>query len=210
MTVPVATAPMPGRVRALPRDRYGRPIPWFVDDQAGARSYRGGSADKRIVALRDGMCWVCGQKLPSGVRTRRQNRPVPFTFLVAPMVVVNRIAADPPAHEACAAYTVTACPFLSRPDIGGMVAWSTTGFTIERPRFGVGGGVLLRMGEPTSVSWWTGGRLASRGEATKLLGDAYARLVAECEYDPDPRGAADVLDRQLHEAVRWLPDIDLF
>ncbi len=207
MTAPAL--PMPSRVRALPRDRYGRPIPWFVDDQVAARrSYRTPTSDKRIAALRDGICWVCGQNLPTGTRTRRQNQPLPVTFLVGPTCVVNRVATDPPSHGSCATYAVEACPFATRPDIGGMVLWSTPEFEIQRPRFGVGGKVLLKMGKPTAVSWWTGGQLASREVATKLLGEAYARLVAECEYDPDPRGAADVLNGQLHEAVKYLPDFD--
>ncbi len=203
MTAPAL--PMPSRVRALRRDRDGRPIPWFVDDQGG-RGPRAPTPDKRIVALRDGICWVCGQNLPTGTRTRRQNQPVPVTFLVGATCIINRLATDPPSHGSCATYAVEACPFMTRPDVGGMALWSTHEFTIQRPRFGVGATVLLRMGNATAVSWWTEGRLANRDEAVRFLSAALIRLQDECRYDPDPAGANNVLDQQFRDAVRYLPD----
>lgn len=210
----MTVASPPSRVRALPRDRYGRPVPWFVDDQpTGTRNHRTPSSAKRIAALRDGLCWVCGQKLPTGTKTRKQNNPVPVTFAVTPTAVINRLAADPPCHEACATYAVTACPFMLRPDAGGMVLWSTTEFTIERPAFGMGGSVLLRMHDPVAagvrpgVTWWVEARMATGTEAYNLLADAYARLQDETQYDPDPVSAAAVLRQQLNEAARHLPPL---
>ncbi len=199
-----SSVPMPSRIRALPRDGSGHPVPWFVDDQPGSRrDYRAATTGKRITAIRDGVCWVCGQLLPTGERTKRQNTPVPFTFLMPPMCTVDRVAPDPPAHEQCATYAVRACPFLSRAD--GMVTWSTTGYRVERPPYGMGGRVLLKLADPLGVTWWVQGRHATRDEAVAQLTAGFTRLREECRYDPDPDGAAAALDRQMRNAARLLP-----
>lgn len=98
---------MPSRVARLPRDKHARPIPWFVDiDEQGVPDFRvvrrGGIED----AVRFGWCWVCGH--PRGRHA---------SFVVGPMCMINRVSAEPPAHQDCALYSARACPFLATPSM---------------------------------------------------------------------------------------------
>jgi hypothetical protein len=212
----VRGVPMPSRIRALPRDQLGRPIPWFVADlEDGGRDFR--DADRRIRALRDRLCWVCGQRLP-----RR------FVFVLGPMCALNRITAEPPAHEDCADYSARVCPFMLRPQMvrrtsgipegtvappgkhldrnpGGMLLWTTNDWTTFRPPFGMQTGLLINVGEPMRVSWWREGRAASRVEAEGMLDAGYARLQEEARQDIDPDSAFDLLARQYRRARALLP-----
>ena len=217
-TAAVRSQAMPSRIRALPRDHLGRPIPWFVADlDDGRRDFRIADPDRRARALRDGLCWVCGQRLP-----RSQ------VFIIGPMCTINRITAEPPNHNECAEYSSTVCPFILRPQMtrrtsglpdnltplpgnhvegnpGGMVLWTTGQWSTFRPRFGMPGGVLVNIGEPTRVRWCTEGRPATRAEAAKLLIAGYARLQEEAGLDPHPPSALEALGRQYARARALLP-----
>ncbi len=222
MTAQPAAKPavqMPSQVRALPRDSKGRPIPWFAAElDGGVREFRIADANKRIRALRDQLCWVCGQNLPKKV-----------TFALGPMCAINRITAEPPVHHACAVYSAQACPFMVRPQMvrrtgglenipnlvdapgvhidrnpGGMLLWTCYKFKLIRPTFGVPG-VLISVGDPVEVSWWTQGRAATGAEVTAMLEAGYQRLGEECRHDPDPQSALAQLTRQYTLARNLIP-----
>jgi hypothetical protein len=210
---------MPSKIRALPRDRMGRPIPWFVAELAGGiRDFRVADSAKRVSALRDKLCWVCGQNLPAKV-----------TFALGPMCSINRITAEPPVHLECATYSAQACPFMIRPQMvrrtgglenipdlvdapgihidrnpSGILLWTCRQFKLMRPPFGVPG-VLVTVGDPVEVTWWTQGRAATAVEADGMLAAGYERLQQECVHDPDPAGARAQLARQYAVARRLLP-----
>jgi hypothetical protein len=163
--------PLPARIRRLPVDR-GYPVPWFVAWVDGKPEFRAADGRKADLAIRERRCWVCGE--PLGKES---------VFLIGPMCTVNRISAEPPSHDECAAFSARACPFLSRPHMdrrenglpedygnpGGVMIrrnpgvvclWETLKFKLIRePR-----GVLFRIGDPRSVRWFAEGRAATRVE----------------------------------------------
>lgn len=192
--------PMPSRIRALPRNRAGYPIPYFAAEIDGERDFRVGDTDAYAACIRDRVCWVCGQR-----RTRVD------AFVIGPMCAVNRITQDPPCHLACAVYSVRACPFMARPSMvrrerglpdGSGVAgfpidrnpgvgciWVTNKWSTFRPPRGGQHGVLFELDKPVEVTWWAHGRPATRAEAVAAIDSGMPLLERAADADPDPAGA---------------------
>jgi len=207
---PISTVAMPARVAALPRDRAGRPVPWFAAWIEGEPEFRVIAPGKRIDALRFGSCWVCGQKA-----TGRRG------FVIGPMCVVNRVTAEPPAHVDCAVYSARVCPFLTRPAMvrrtrslpagvepppgimlernpGVAVVWVARHYRlVDDGR----GGVLLRLGDPERVEWYRQGRPATRAEVDDAIDAGLPALRELAEQD----GGLGELDRMVAAARTWLP-----
>lgn len=201
--------PLPDRMRALPLDARGYPIPWFVAEVSpGVRDFRVMDSAKWKDALRFDLCWVCGQK-----RGRRA------TFVSGPMCGISRTSSEPPCHRECAVYSATACPFLTRPkmdrregglpeDIGpngpGGIAiprnpgvtllWGSKDFYAWNAREAGGKGVLIDMGEPLQVDWLCEGRPATRAEVIASIDSGIPTLEAMADTDPRP-GAREELAR---------------
>ena len=95
---------MPERMRDLPVDSRGYPVPWFVAWQDGKPEFRAMDGDKFRRAVKEKLCWVCGARL--GVH---------MTFVAGPMCGINRTASEPPCHADCAVWSATNCPFLANP-----------------------------------------------------------------------------------------------
>lgn len=161
----------PDRIRRLPI-RRGYPVPWFVAWVNGEPEFRIMDGAKLVRAIKEHLCWVCGQKM--GAHS---------AFVVGPMCVVNRTSAEPPAHLTCAEYSAVNCPFLSRPTMrrreGGLPDETTqhSAAIMRNPGvaivyvtrtyevFNAGEGrVLLRMGPPSSVLAYAEGRQATSDE----------------------------------------------
>lgn len=170
--------PVPSRMEYLPRDVAGRPIPWFsavLDD--GTHDARVADYDKWGLAVRAGLCWVCGKPL-GGFKA----------FAVGPMCALNRISGEPPQHLECAEYSARACPFMANPkrrrrksqlpegvqmsdfglerNPGAVLVWTTRVFNVIRDP---SGGRLIEMGPPTSISWWCEGRPAVAQEVNESI-----------------------------------------
>jgi hypothetical protein len=77
--------PMPARMKSLPINEQGFPVPWFAADDSSARRF--------VYSLQRHLCWICGERLGSYL-----------CFTIDPVVTVNRIAAEPPEHRECAEY----------------------------------------------------------------------------------------------------------
>lgn len=168
---------LPPRMRKLPLDARGYPVPWFV-------AFIDGKPDFRVIrengvpdAHNHRLCWLCGEK-----------RGTYQAFVVGPMCGINRVSAEPPAHLECAEYAVRACPFLTRPlaerskrdmpehqapagvmierNPGVALLWVTKTYRPFRASAEAGGraGVLFRLGDPTRVEFWAKGRRATRAE----------------------------------------------
>lgn len=204
----------PGRIRELPRDGAGRPVPWFVhwDAESGEADFRVIGAGKFEKALKEKRCWVCGQRL--GVYQ---------AFVVGPMCAVNRTTSEPPSHLECANYSVRACPFLTTPKMhrrtrdlpedyaepagfhlernpGVALIWVSRSYrTFEDGR----GGILLEMGPAIGTFWYAHGREATRQEVSQSInsGLPFLRKLAQ---DEGPR-ALKALDRALRETLELLP-----
>lgn len=204
--------PLPHRIAALPVDARGYPVPWFVawlDD--GRPEFRAFDPDKRRAALSQGLCWVCGQ--PTGRH---------LVFVIGPMCCVSRITSEPACHLDCAEFSVRACPFLTKPQMvrrdnetegfipgpGEMILrnpgvtclYTTRDYHLVRDRKG---GVLILLGEPERVAWWSQGRTATRAEVVASIESGLPILRAEAQEQSED-AVAELL--RLHEqAQRLLP-----
>ena len=108
---------LPARIRRLPVDARGYPVPWFVqwfraDGSAVEGSARPGDyPDFRVsdtrkmhLAWKEKRCWVCGDLTGQYL-----------AFVIGPMCAINRISSEPPSHRECAIFAAKACPFLTKP-----------------------------------------------------------------------------------------------
>jgi hypothetical protein len=77
----------PPAIQALPLDRRGFPVPWFIKWFDGQPDFRVADREKMALAVRHGRCWICGK--PMG-RMK--------CFVIGPMCAVNRISSEPPSH----------------------------------------------------------------------------------------------------------------
>ena len=169
---------VPERMKHLPIDR-GYPVPWFVHWSEGKPEFRIMDAPKMIQAIRESLCWVCGQAF-----TNRRK-----FFVLGPMCSINRISAEPPCHEECALFSVTGCPFLTKPHMvrrendlpeevvvqeghnpsnpEAMAIWHTRSFQIyqsDSTRV-----PLFIVGDPIDTAWFVEGRPATRAQVTEAL-----------------------------------------
>jgi hypothetical protein len=216
MTAPKRFANLPARIKRLPLDARGFPVPWFVAWLDGAPDFRIIGPGKIHAALDKEVCWICGDKLGSVL-----------AFTVGPMCLVNRLSSEPPAHLECARFAATACPFLTTPaatrnerglpaemidppglhspgNPAGCVVICCYRFTA----FEVGAAhrtMMFQIGKPTKVEWFTLGRRASRAEALALLAVGTEKLKRVAEVDPDPAAALRELGLLYGKAMAWLP-----
>lgn len=174
--------PLPDRMRALPLDPRGFPIPWFVQYVAGEPEFRAFDGRKMLKAVNDRRCWVCGGYL--GVR---------MAFALGPMCAVNRVVSEPPSHRECAIFSATACPFLTQPRMrrnekdlpdgmvapaghhlarnpGAMCVWVTRTYEVFNTTEGEKG-MLFRVGKPESTLWYAAGAPANLEQVLLAIAD---------------------------------------
>lgn len=197
--------PMPDRLKGLPRDPRGYPVPAFVEWLDGVPLFEVMNPRHMLDAVKGGRCWICGMKL--GVHK---------VFVVGPMCCINRVSGEPPSHLECAEYAARVCPFLSRPHMkrperdrgvatvvnadmslanpGVTILWSTRSYTIET---GDQGMPLFIMGEPGWVRWYAKGRLATVSEARLGFRAGVERLL------PSYAQAGDEGLKQFETEVAW-------
>lgn len=217
---------VPERMRGLPVDERGFPVPWFVvwlDEARTTELAPGkGKPDFRIIgrdrvwrAVRGDLCWVCGNPL---------GRP-PVACVIGPMCAVNRISSEPPSHVACARFAAKACPFLTRPRMrrnergleamplnapgtpidrnpGLALLWLT-----KRVTYGVSSR-LFDVGEPLGVEWYCEGRAATRGEVLASFNSGLPALWSACDEEPDAEveaAAREELQRRICSALELVP-----
>jgi hypothetical protein len=206
--------PLPDRIKALPVcPQRLVPVPWFVVWIDGRPEFRVADADKRRLAVLNGLCWVCGQSLG-----RYQ------TFVLGPMCAVNRVSAEPPCHLDCAEFSVKACPFLSKPRMvrrendlpentscdgemirrnpGATALWTTRSFRVVSDGKG---GTLFQVGDPVSVSWWACGRQATAEEVAASVesGLPLLRQMAQAQGED----AVRQLEQMFQAARRHFPRV---
>jgi hypothetical protein len=205
---------LPERMKRLPIDHRGFPIPWFVATLGnGERDFRVADERKKVVAIRKHLCWVCGEPLG---RFK--------AFVIGPMCAVNRVTSEPPCHLDCAEFSAKGCPFLARPRMrrnekdlpteavdapGTMISrnpgvaciWVCNAFK----RFAVGDGWLIRLEEPTQVKWLAEGREATREQVMASIQGGYS-LLKEMADQEGPE-AVSALEQQLARAMPFLPAV---
>lgn len=208
---------LPARMRALPLDKRGYPVPWFVpwaDD--GQPIFPAMDAHKRNRAWAKRLCWVCGGKIG-----RVQ------AFVIGPMCAVNHTSAEPPCHLECARFSARNCPFLTRPQMkrvgseykGQALCKSGAGVMLERNPgvtlvwltlrasvFPDGRGhYLFDIGKPHAVEWYAHGREATRAEVLESISTGLPLLEEAVAADPDPQGARAEFDKRVAAAMQLVP-----
>ena len=190
--------PLPLRMAGLKLDHRGYPVPYFVAWIDGKPDFRVMDGAKLYPAVKDSLCWLCGQKLGKFK-----------TFTIGPMCAINRTISEPPSHLECATFAVQACPFLSMPKAqrreagltidgvnlkeaagtglkrnpGVTLLWTTLAF---KPFKDGRGGVLFRLGDPESLSWWAESRTATREEILESINSGLPLLQSvAAEQGPD-------------------------
>jgi len=206
---------LPDRMRDLPRDHVGRPVPWFV-------VWIGGVPDFRVVkpgavrdALRGSLCWVCGHGFGGG-----EDR----AWLVGPMCLVNLVSGEPPSHLDCAVWSARNCPFLATPNMvrrekhmpagtvepagimlrrnPGVSLVAVTGYRAWKAER-EGHGYLFRFGPVKRALWFAGGREATRAEVLASI-DSGLPLLAEMAEQDGPEAVAE-LGRMHAAALEHVP-----
>lgn len=167
------TPPMTPGIRALPRNKAGYPVPWFVAWIDGEPDFRVIKPEAIAEAWTVPRCWVCGR-----------NRGRWGSFVIGPMCAVNRTSAEPPSHPDCAHWSARVCPFLTRPSMvrrdkhmpdgavqpAGIMLRRNPGVALvwtsrdAKPWRTPEGGILFDIGTPHSVDWYAEGRPATRRE----------------------------------------------
>lgn len=194
--------PLPDRLKKLPVHR-GYPTPWFVAWRDGVPEFRCMDPEKFVRAVRERLCWVCGEPLGKFM-----------AFVAGPMCGINRTSAEPPCHLECARWSVRNCPFLSKPQMerrendlpentkeaagfairrnpGVGLLWITKDYEVFRPGAGASG-VLFGMGAPERVEWWALGKPATRAQVEASVAGGLPLLEDLAREQP---GALDELHR---------------
>lgn len=202
--------PMPERLRRLPVDERGFPVPFFVAIVDGKPDHRVVDHDKLKRAVTGKLCWLCGEHLGAH-----------RAFVIGPMCSITRTSAEPPSHRDCALYAVQACPFLTRPHAkrrpadfahvpaagemllrnpGACAVWVTKFHLAQRAQGGQTG-VLFSIGDPTEVTWWAEGRPATRAEIEESVRTGLPLLE---QHAPSSR-ELESLRREAMLAQRYWP-----
>jgi hypothetical protein len=204
----------PDRIKLLPRDDRGFPIPWFVHiDAAGVPDFRIIGAGKVEQALLTNVCWICGRKLA-------KNK----AFVVGPMCAINRTTAEPPSHRSCAMFAAQVCPFLSQPRMrrntkglpderkepGGTMLLHNPGVccvwvTHEFAVMPVDNGTLFRLGNPVEVRWLCHGQPATRREVVQAMDKGLPILIDVAKEESED--ALKALLQAVHRVRQYLPPV---
>lgn len=209
-----ATIEMPNRVRNLPRNDAGYPVPWFVATIEGKPDFRIIREGGIVQAFAERLCWICGQKRP---------KKQPDAFTIGPMCALNRISAEPPSHRDCAIYAAQACPFLANPkkrrreghmpdelgEVAGQMIRRNPGVALVwlsrnwHPVSDGRGGALFNVGDAVEVLWFAESREATRAEVLDSIGSGLPILSEMAEQDGPE--AMTMLARQHSEALELIP-----
>jgi hypothetical protein len=209
---------LPPRLRKLPVDARGYPVPWFVawvdgpDGPETIPEFRAMDGRKWSAAVKQRLCWVCGEMLGRWL-----------AFPIGPMCAITRTTAEPPSHLECAEWSVRNCPFLSQPRMvrredhlpaeaempaghgimrnpGVTCIWTTRGYEL----FDDGRGkALITIGECERATWWSEGRAATRAEVETSVAGGLPILLEEAKRQGS--FAVDALGQQYARARLLFP-----
>jgi len=93
---------IPERMKHLPLDDRGYPIPYFVPIVNGLPDFRFQDARKKEACRKFMKCSVCGGRLLDK----------DFWFIQGPNGLQNSIGSDEAMHEECAKFSIAHCPHL--------------------------------------------------------------------------------------------------
>lgn len=206
-------ASLPERMKRLPLDKRGYPIPAFVEIVNGEPDFRIMSQKHWARCVKEKVCWVCGKPLGRYM-----------VFVAGAMCGINRTSSEPPSHRECAIWSAQNCPFLGRPHMvrreddmtreavknvagimisrnpGVAMIWITRSYEIWRAP----NGPLIEMGAPEEVLWFAEGRPATRAEVEESIRTGLPLLHAEAVKQ---KGGVEELARRRDEFDRLLPAV---
>jgi hypothetical protein len=199
--------PLPDRVKTLPIDGRGYPIPYFCATLPdGERIFNACDPTKRVLCVNDRKCWICGGQLGRYL-----------AFVLGPMCAVNRNTSEPASHRDCALFAVQACPFLILPksdykapvpgstvapgaiagNPGACCVWITETYRPYRAE----DTFLIRVGEPVEVLWYAEGKPATRAQIMESF-DRRLPLLQEVARE---HGEEAALAAQVERTMALLP-----
>lgn len=215
---PLDTVEMPPRIKRLPQNSAGYPVPWFVEWINDEPDFRIVDSRKVPIAMKRGKCWICGEKRTGPTAS----------FVIGPMCAVNRISGEPPSHHDCAIYAAMVCPFLVNPrkrrreggldehdelyqaegfidrNPGVTLVWSGRGWKpFDGPSVRGNPVTYFHIGAPTRVEWYKEGRPASRAEVLEAIESGLPLLQTAAEREGESAIAA--LDTMIKEAMPLVP-----
>jgi hypothetical protein len=173
---------------SLPKDENGRPVPWFaaeVDGKPDIQTVRPGGMQE---ALQFKLCFLCGKSLGRYA-----------AFMLGPMSLLNRIAAEPPCHRDCAQYAAMA-GLSPRRASGLELVWVTRRWYMIRD---ANGQPLFDVGSPDQTYWYADGREAGRDDILESL-DSGMPPLRKTAADNGPLAALD-LESQYGSALNLVP-----
>jgi hypothetical protein len=184
---------VPERMRSLPVER-GYPVPWFVAVVNGVFEFRAADARKRSEAVRERLCWVCGQKLGRYL-----------SFVLGPMCAITRSTVEPPCHKECAIWSAINCPFLARPHMvrregdmpegvtcsgemidrnpGVCLIWTTLTYRTFKDN---DTGWLIEVGDPLDILAFAEGRPVQLAEVQRSINSGLPLLREKCDQETTP------------------------
>lgn len=187
--------PLPPKMKHLPIDARGFPVPRFVTVFDGVPDHRVADPRAMKACIEQNRCWICG-----GPMGRFK------AFVIGPMCSITGTVSEPPSHLECATYAATACPFLSKPHMhrrdaglpdvplhaaagnpimrnpGAVGVWVTTEHKVFRSNHG-NAGALFDIGSAHSVDWFAHGRPATRAEVEEAITSGLPLIRAEAAKD---------------------------
>ena len=215
-TVRPSLPALPERMRTLPVDERGYPVPFFVAWGDGKPDHRIVDPSKIVRALASDLCWICGCHLG-------RNK----FFCFGPMSALTRTISEPPSHQDCARFAAQGCPFLSRPraerreanmpapvkepagtflrrNPGVVCLWEVRRFTTHTSG---DGGYLFVVGAPERTEWYAEGRPALRSEVDASITSGLPTIVELARKD-GLRAMQDLQQRLLDleamlDAMTW-------
>lgn len=201
---------LPERMKHLPVDERGYPVPMFVAYVNRKPEFRAAVKEFGSLCIKNKTCWVCGCKLMGEA-----------VFVIGPMCAINRVSSEPPSHRDCARYSAIACPFLTRPQMvrregdgmpteyngpgesirrnpGVALLWFSRGHEARRyPE-----GFLWHFTRtPLIVEWYARGRQATRAEVLESIRSGLPALEAAADRD----GSRGMLEAWTRRAMQLVP-----
>jgi hypothetical protein len=97
--------PIPKRMRKLPRERRGYPVPFvtMLDPFTDEPDFRVLDVRRQMQCIKEKRCAICGEPLTRYI-----------AFIGGPRSRDGHVFFDPGMHRECAEYASVACPFISR------------------------------------------------------------------------------------------------
>ena len=206
----VMLPPLPERIKRLPKDARGFPVPWFVVWYNGQPDFRITDADIKLLCITERRCWICGEPLDSEM-----------CFVTPPICAVYRDSTEPPSHRDCGLFAARICPFLTKPRMrrrehgmpdesiagpgdvdmtpGAALLWITRSYRTKK----VDDEIVFEMGEPIELMWLVEGRNATWIEALKSIESQLSMLIEPAKRR-GPLAVQDLRDR-FQKCLKLLP-----